>query len=439
LAIDNVRSCTLPLSDAEKVLVVDGDPDARGAYHIASVLNPGSQVRIGAIPDIQPPSFLRSMSLETVSAYRAVYLIDVAGFSDASGEVLGQYVRRGGGLAWFLGSSVDPESYNRNLYDAERYLLPGRLDAPLDLPAAEEEATGDIGFGQRASFLDPLRGGGDAAFALVGVAKSWSLLPEEDDPIGSGGEPKPRVRTVLRRRDDVPLVTRHDLGRGRVVTVMTGIDGRWTNWPSDPTFVPMVLLTNATLWGGAAPPTHRLVDQPLSRRLATRRFAPDASYLPAVPEPPRVAIDVVARPLEDANGGQSDPETAETTDVLEIDLDPSEMVIRGEENVDEILRAGVSEWMFTRVDGSTEVVPVASVLRVGEGDLQRADSAEIRQKLMPVEVKFVTSSVWSEENRAAGSSTLTLLLLGLLGTILAGEQMLAYWASYHVAPSRGGG
>ena len=49
------------------------------------------------------------------------------------------------------------------------------------------------------------------------------------------------------------------------------------------------------------------------------------------------------------------------------------------------------------------------------------------------------STMASEENRTAGSSTLTLLLLGLLGTILAGEQMLAYWASYHVPPSRAEG
>ena len=98
-----------------------------------------------------------------------------------------------------------------------------------------------------------------------------------------------------------------------------------------------------------------------------------------------------------------------------------------------MLRPGISEWVFTRSDGRGEVIPVASVIRVGEGDLSRADPAEIRQQLMPLEVQFVTSSVWSEENRTAGSSTLTLLLLGLLGTILAGEQMLAYWASYHVS------
>ena len=69
------------------------------------------------------------------------------------------------------------------------------------------------------------------------------------------------------------------------------------------------------------------------------------------------------------------------------------------------------------MDGGSVITPVAEV-----------------QKLAPLDVKFVSSSVWSEENRTAGSSTLTLLLLGLLGIVLAGEQLLAYLASYHVKP-----
>jgi hypothetical protein len=78
------------------------------------------------------------------------------------------------------------------------------------------------------------------------------------------------------------------------------------------------------------------------------------------------------------------------------------------------------------------------VIQIGEGELQRSTPAEIQQALLPVDVQFVSSSTWSEENQTAGSSTLTLLLLGLLGTVLAGEQLLAYWASYHVAPTARG-
>jgi hypothetical protein len=164
------------------------------------------------------------------------------------------------------------------------------------------------------------------------------------------------------------------------------------------------------------------------RFLPVDSYAPQASYLPAANQPPRAPIELVAQ--------QSDSRTPGEAAVRSINLDPNEMVIGGESNVDEITRPGVSEWTLTRSDGSTQIVPVASVIRVGEGDLTRAESGSIAQQLLPLEIKFVSSGTWSAENQTAGSSTMTLLLLGLLGVVLAGEQMLAYWASYHVTPSR---
>ena len=424
LAIDNVRSCTLPLSDAEKVLIIDNDRDGRGAYHVASVLNPGSQVRIGAIPDVQPPSFLRSATLEKLSAYRAVYLIDLPEIGENAADALAQYVHRGGGLAWFLGANVNKDSYNQTLLAGDRYLLPAALAGAVELPMATEDSSADVVYGEASPLTAPLRGAGDAALALIGVSDSWELestaINEQPDP------QQPRVRVALKLRDGKPLVTQHEVGRGRVITVLTGLDGRWTNWPGDPSFVVFLLQSNASLWSGAAPPTHRLVDDELVRRLPVDGYASNVAYLPATGQPPRVTIELVAEPSSEANGA-----------VMQVGFDPKEMVINGEENVDEILRPGISEWMLTRSDGRGEVIPVASVIRVGEGDLSRADPAEIKQELLPLDVKFVSSSAWSEENRTAGSSTLTLLLLGLLGTVLASEQLLAYWASYHISTGVG--
>ena len=431
LAIDNTRSCTLPLSDAGKVLVIDNDPDAMGAYHVASVLNPGSQVRIGAVPEIQPPSFLRSATIETLAPYRAIYLINLPEIGENAADALAKFVRGGGGLAWFLGSDVRADAYNTTLLARDRQLLPAPLTTVSPLPRGGD--SGDIGFGQPDTFLDPLRGAGDAIWGLVGLAQSW-MLAELDatgtDETAPGAQPG-RVRVVLKRRDGQPLVTQQQVGKGRIVTVLTGLNDRWTNWRGDPTFVPFLLLTNASLWSGAAPSTQHFVDDPLMRELPADLYIPDASYVPASPEPPRVPIDVTA--VESA--AVPDADDFAVTPSPEVKLDPLEMVISGESNVDEILRPGIAEWVLTRNDGRGQVVPVASVIRVGEGDLRRAVAAEIQQSLLPLEVKFVSSSVWSQENRAAGSSTLTLLLLGLLGIVLAGEQALAYWASYHVAAS----
>jgi hypothetical protein len=425
LAIDNTRSCTLPLSDVERVLVIDGDPDGRGAFHVASVLNPGSQVRIGAVPEIQPPSFLRSASAETLSAYRAIFLIDLPDIGENSAAALSEYVNRGGGIAWFLGSRVNSQSYNSSLLAQQRFLLPGLLSKPQDLPQAQDNSSADVQFADKSTMLQPLRGGGDAAFALVGVSRSWALSEflagetEEDEA--------PTVRTLLNRRDGSPLVTRHEVGRGRVVTVLMGLDGTWTNWPGDPTFVVFLLQANADLWSGAAPTTQRYVDSPLTRILSQSDYTAEASYLPATSQPPRVPIEMTA--TVEATSTPDEP-------LLKLALDPNEMVIAGEPYVDEILQPGLSEWTLRGTDGRTKVVPVASVIRIGEGDLSRADRASITQQLLPVEVTFVSSTAWSEANNTAGSSTITLVLLGLLAAFLAGEQALAYWASYHVSPSQ---
>lgn len=429
LNIDNVRSCTLPLSDVEKVLVIDGDPDARGQYHVTSVLNPGSQVRIGAVPEVQQPSFLNSATIESLSSYRAIYLIDVPEIGENAADLLFRYVERGGGLALFLGPAVNREGYNRTLLAQQRHLLPAPLSGPSDLAPSNDAASSDVQFGEPSPLMAPLRSTGNAAFALVGLLKTWELAEVAE---GDQSDPdQPRVRTILKRRDGKPLVTQHDVGRGRVITVLTGLSGRWTNWAGDPTFVVFLLQSNALLWSGAAPETSRFIDDELARRMPIDSYTGEATYLPASDEPPRAPIDVVATEVA--------PEAAGDQPVFRVDINPTEMVIEGEENVDEILHPGVSEWAVTRADGSGEVIPVASVIRVGEGDLVRADPALIQQQLLPLEIKFVTSSVWSEENRTAGSSTLTLLLLGLLGTILAAEQSLAYWASYHVSPSQAHG
>jgi hypothetical protein len=118
---------------------------------------------------------------------------------------------------------------------------------------------------------------------------------------------------------------------------------------------------------------------------------------------------------------------------VRLELDPVEALIAGRDNVEELLRPGLFEWGLLRADGGGEVVPVATAIEVGEGDLQRAEAAEIRQGLLPIEVRFISSQDWNQENQFAGSSRLGLILLALLALLLAAEQALAYWASYHAS------
>ena len=422
LSIDNKRVCTLPLSDVERVLIIDSDPDEAGAYTVAAVLDPGSQVRIGAVPDIKPPAFLRSATMEMLAPYRAIYLIDLPEITDAGATALDQYVREGGGLAWFLGDEVRADAYNRMLLGQERQLLPAPLEAISNLAIGGSEKTGDVLFGDQDTLLDPLRSAGDASLSMIGVAKGWTFSQSTDTEASDAAA---RFREVLVRRDGLPLVTEHNTGAGTVVTVLSGLDAEWTNWAGDPTFVPFMLLSNAKLWSGAAASTSNEVTETLQKTLSTREYFPEIKLAMPGQSPPRVVMEITAEEAGDA-----------TADVVQVSLNPVERLIASESNVDDLLRPGLFEWGLLRADGGSEVIPTATTIVGGEGDLQRADAAEIRRALLPIDVQFLSSDDWNQQNQFAGSSTLGLMLLALLGLLLAAEQALAYWASYH---SRGEG
>ncbi|QDV44731.1 hypothetical protein Enr13x_46000 [Stieleria neptunia] len=421
LAVDNQRICTLPLTDVERVLVIDSDLDESGAYTVAAVLDPGSQVRIGAQPDIKPPAFLRSATLEMLAPYRAIYLMDLPQINETTATALQQYVEAGGGIAWFLGDAVQASDYNRILLTQDRRLLPAPLQTIEELPVGGSSQTGDVLFGDNDTFLDPLRSAGDASLSMIGVAKGWTLVDEAD----GAGEPR-RYRKVLVRRDGIPLVTEHTSGAGTVVTVLSSLAPGWTNWPGDPTFVPFMLLSNARLWSGASASTSHAVTQPLRKTLSTRSYFPEMKLVTPSQSPPRVVMEII--------GTEAEPDT------VRVSLDPVERLIAGESNVDELLRPGLFEWGLLKADGGGQVIPSASTIVGGEGDLERADAAEIRRALLPIDVQFVSSEDWRQQNQFAGSSTLGLMLLALLGLLLAAEQALAYWASYHTrAPVSTGG
>lgn len=420
LAIDNRRTCTLPLTDTEKVLVIDDDPDGRGAYHIASVLDPGSQVRIGAIPEVQTSAYLRGLSFEAMAGYRSIYIVDIPAINESVAEALDDYVRRGGGLGWFLGAKVDRASYNQTLVSGTRFLLPRPLAevTPLQTRSSTAQA---LQMSPNTLLMKPLQSAGNGVFSLVGLTKSWTWEDLDDD---ADGAPAPRLMTDVQRSDGEPFVTRHDYGNGRIITVGAGLNGEWTNWPGDPTFVVFLLQTNANLWSAASPSTSRLVEQAVRQPMSADTYSENTVWLPPANEAPRLpiefSVDTFASDDSNDSGG---------TRTLVI---APESVLSGENlDLDDILRPGLGELVMTQMDGQIDVLPVASNIAAGESDLARVNRVELVRRLQPTEASFVDAGQWSEGVRQAGTSTLTLVLLGLLALLFAVEQALAYWASYH--------
>tara|TARA_R110002073_G_scaffold230604_1_gene391707 strand:+ start:11286 stop:13874 length:2589 start_codon:yes stop_codon:yes gene_type:complete len=429
LEIDNSRVCTIPLVDAQRVLVIDGgDSDEIGAYHVASVLDPGSQVRIGAIPEVQPVTMLRDVTTEQLSRYRAVYLIDVPELSKRAVDALTQYVSDGGGLAWFLGDDVDADNYNNLVGGKAGGLLPFDI-APTVSLGGESEESPKLVLGKNADLLGPIASAGNGIFGLVSIRRQWvpAVSPAEElreELTGDEAEvelAQSNVQTLLARADETPVATLHGMGRGRVVTVTTGLDGNWNNWPGDPTFVVFLLQSNAMLFSGSAPPTSRMVDSVAEIDVPSENYLPTVVLLPPANEPPRLEIELEA-------------ESSEST----ITVSPRELIVADQAGLDELLMPGTIEWQRTGTDGQTSVMPVASVLNVGESDLARVTSAEVIRDLLPLEVEFLSPGDWGASGVGGGMSTFLLILLMLLVLMLAVEQALAAWASYHVRPTSDG-
>ncbi|WP_417738704.1 BatA domain-containing protein [Rosistilla oblonga] len=405
---DNTRTCTLPLIDQQKVLIVDGDAEGSGAYFVASVLNPGGQVRTGAIPEIRPVSFLNSVRSEELAQYRVLYLLNLHRIEDSVARMLNEYVTAGGGLALFLGDATDRENYNRLI---EKYpgLLPGTLNAAKDLPLPSGSETPDLLPDGSHPIIAPLAAAGEGALGLVRVVRSLGLETDRDLALS--------VRTVIRRRDDLPFAVEHRLGKGRVVTVLTDLGNNWTNWTGDPTFVVFLLRTNAFLWSTANPATSRNVIEPLALRMRNESYGRSVDLIAAADAPPRLSIQLQAEP------------DAENQD-LELEVSPAAAAIDGSIDVATLLQPGIFEWWLTRLDGSREVRPVASVIADGEGDLRRAPRSEIDRALRPTMVTFfdagqMASASESESGRRTG------ILLALLAAMMVGEQVLGYFGSYH--------
>ena len=138
---DNSRYAVVDLPAEVPVLLVDGDPAAADARYQDWALAPGGQVVTGVKPDIETPSLLGSKPL---GRCQAVTLSNVERLDHSALSALEQYVRDGGGLAFFLGPRSDSRFINESLYRDGQGLFPVPLAYPTELMVDRLETTPDV-------------------------------------------------------------------------------------------------------------------------------------------------------------------------------------------------------------------------------------------------------------------------------------------------------
>jgi hypothetical protein len=250
LPADDTRTIAVRALSQVKILVVDGDPGAGGreaeTFYLKNALLPVPRAELDQY--YNKVTVIPSQELDTVKldSFDAVFLANVTDFTDASLNAFADYLKRGGGLVFFLGDNVQPAHYNNVLSRKFNFL-------PATLGDIQGDASRDDQFVllQDKNFEHPIaRLWNDPASSgtlNVHFYRSFTLIPAGDEKQGpevtkaADGTEIGRPRTVLRFQDGRPAMMERTWGAGRVVLFASTADTAWNDLGARPNvFIPLV-------------------------------------------------------------------------------------------------------------------------------------------------------------------------------------------------------
>jgi hypothetical protein len=138
---DNTRYTVVEVRDRVPILIVDNNPTARGTKEAESFFLQKLFTEPIKGYDVQLKSAAELDNLN-LQPYSAVYLCDVPRLSDNARKNLEEYVRGGGGLAFFMGPSIKSDvvaEYNDKLYRKGEGIFPVPLDKIIGVDVPEDK------------------------------------------------------------------------------------------------------------------------------------------------------------------------------------------------------------------------------------------------------------------------------------------------------------
>jgi hypothetical protein len=246
------------------------------------------------------------------------------------------------------------------------------------------------------------------------------------------------VEVIASLRDKSPLVIEKRLGQGEVLLFLTTLAPDWNDWAKNPSFVVVALKMQSHLATARRLDDPQLVGSPLDVTLEAAKYLPEVSFVvPGERSGSRQRIERQAHssphaPREDGITRSVMPTMGDVM-VASAGRTMVEGKPRGETD-----RAGIYEAWPKTTKGETDLRRWAFNVDPDEGDLRQVGSADLLTRLDPVKVNYHLADQYQQDEVAAkGYNLSTMILCGLI-LLLVGEQILAYSASYHVAP-RGAG
>ena len=262
---------------------------------------------------------------------------------------------------------------------------------------------------------------------------------KSDDDVRNDG-----IHTLARLETGQPVVFEHLLGKGRVLTFLTGAGRRWSNWPiapAAPGFVVMHLLIHQHLQRATDSVELRELSEPLRLEWPIGRFTDVVEvFLPeAGPDDEPVAETLVRLQATPVQQSASTPAAMPESNAVEPPVGAPD-----ESQADGLLTVTVTQaerpgiYRVRRFDAEGRVNDTAIALNVptSESALTIADAELITQQAELDHVRILEANSANSLGGSAVGRELRWLLLGLLIATLVAEQLLALRLSYHPEVAR---
>ena len=411
---DNTRWSVIDFSDGDKVLIVDGADSNINEYFLTSIFRPGQQANTGIVPVIQPAQYLRDTPPESLGQYSAIYLMDIDRLDSNAIDSLEKYVAAGGGLSIFLGERFNQGFYNDSLYKSGNGLLPMSLAGATLLADPLQEATPHLDVLNHPIFefyqgeRNPLIRGVKVR-QYVQVDPSWT--PPDDST----------AQYVCNLHNGAPLAIEHRFGEGTVVCFTTSLAPDWNNWAQDPSLVVVILELHSYITTAQRLMDNKLVGSQLQLPLNAAEYDKNVRFLQPGDDPKlRGQVDQQA----------TTPQVG--SPVLLASLGQRSAI--GDQT--ETHTSGIYDALYRDNSGQYHASRFALNVNPLEGNLTIANRQQLLEKLEPVKVELRNPDDYLDTAIQQAGGSASTWLMWLLIIALAGEQLLAFSASYH--PAKGG-
>lgn len=461
LQADNFRYLTLNVPQVQRVLIADGSDATSESQYIADAISADPSIT-GIEVVIVRADDLRDQDL---AQFSAVYLLNVPRLPAEALRLLSDYVKQGGGIAWFMGDKVDGSFYRqlaqKNQLGTREQVLSEKVKEDDEEAEAKqsEKVSGDrfqslfpVLISLSPAELERRDETNPGADLILSDHPLFEILNAENGllanfiniyryfPLDSseGSAIVGEAHVIGKLRNQAPLFVESRLGEGRVFVSLTSAGPmnsentkRWNNWPFDinaPGFTVFHLELVKYLGSRRHIRTTLQIAEPLVIQVNPSVYTPEVRFTP--PEGLGLSSVVILATTEKKPTEKKPPAKQS---LKEEDASDSTLL-------QAIYNATQSPGIYRveRENLARETVTNLYAFNVpqSEGQLELTSSSELRSKLSSIPGVIVQDygKLQGIKKEDPGRELRTLLLL-LLVLILIAEQALAYRLSFHTRQS----